>query len=47
LAANQQLVTTISSRSGLFDLINLKALFFLIVLLLGSEWFLRKYWGLI
>lgn len=34
-------------QKTIFDLINIKMLLAILILLLGVEWFLRKYWGLV
>lgn len=43
---NSQLKPIIYGIKGLINLLNLKVLFFIIVLILSTEWLLRKLWGL-
>jgi len=44
---NKQIATQITSHTALFDLINMKLVFAILLILLTLEWFLRKFWGLI
>jgi hypothetical protein len=43
---NKQITVQQHQQTLLTEWINLKTLFFLLVLLLGIEWFFRKYWGI-
>lgn len=43
---NKQITVQQHQQTLLTEWINLKTLFFLLVLLLGVEWFFRKYWGI-
>lgn len=43
---NKQIKVQHYTQSTQSELINLKSVFFFLVLLLGAEWFLRKYWGI-
>lgn len=46
LKSSNKLKTTTYYQEMINQLLNLRLLFFVIVLLLGMEWFLRKYWGI-
>ena len=46
IANNQQITMQHHQQTFLTEWINLKSLFFLLILLLGAEWFFRKYWGI-
>jgi len=46
LADSEQLKPVTYFQSMIYELLNLRWLFFVILLLLSMEWFLRKYWGL-
>jgi len=46
LSDSKQLKTVTYFQSMIHELLNLRWLFFVILLLLSMEWFLRKYWGL-
>jgi len=46
LSNNQQLKIKRYKQTIQSEWINLKLLFFLIIILLGAEWFFRKYWGI-
>lgn len=46
LMANQNIQTKIHSRIEDKPLVSYKWLFFLIIALAGTEWFLRKFWGM-
>lgn len=43
---NNQITTQQYKQSVQTEWINMKTLFFMLLLLLGTEWFLRKYWGI-
>ncbi|HEY3371372.1 MAG TPA: hypothetical protein VGK10_11015 [Prolixibacteraceae bacterium] len=43
---NKQITVQQHQQTLLTEWINLKTLFFLLILLLGVEWFFRKYWGI-
>ena len=43
---NDQITVQQHFQTFLTEWINLKSLFFLLILLLGVEWFFRKYWGI-
>jgi len=43
---NKQITVQQHKQTIQTEWINLKLLFFLLILLLGTEWFLRKYWGI-
>lgn len=43
---NNQITTQQYKQSLQTEWINMKTLFFMLLLLLGTEWFLRKYWGI-
>lgn len=43
---NKQITVQQHQQTMLTEWINLKTLFFLLILLLGLEWFFRKYWGI-
>ena len=43
---NNPLNSTYYFQEMVTELLNLKALFFVLLLLLSMEWFLRKYWGI-
>ena len=43
---NNQITTQQYKQSVQTEWINLKVLFFMLLLLLGAEWFFRKYWGI-
>jgi hypothetical protein len=43
---NNQIATQQYKQSVQTEWINLKVLFLMLLLLLGAEWFLRKYWGI-
>lgn len=43
---NNQITTQQYKQSVQTEWINLKVLFFMLMLLLGAEWFFRKYWGI-
>lgn len=43
---NKQITVQQHKQTIQTEWINLKLLFFLLILLLGAEWFLRKYWGI-
>jgi hypothetical protein len=44
--ANKQITVQYHKQTLQTEWINLKLLFFLLILLLGAEWFCRKYWGI-
>ncbi|HSM49056.1 MAG TPA: hypothetical protein VK872_14650, partial [Draconibacterium sp.] len=46
LQNNNRLKTTTYYQEMINELLNLKWMFFLALLLLSVEWFLRKFWGL-
>lgn len=46
IQANKQIKVQYYRQSIQSELINIKLVFFLLILFLGSEWFLRKYWGI-
>jgi len=46
IKANKQIKVQHYKQSIQSELINIKLFFFLLILLLGAEWFLRKYWGI-
>lgn len=46
IKANKQIKVQHYKQSTQSELINIKSVFFLLILLLGVEWFLRKYWGI-
>lgn len=46
IANNKQITVQQHFQTFLTELINLKLLFFLLIVLLGIEWFYRKYWGI-
>jgi hypothetical protein len=46
IKANKQIKVQHYKQSIQSELINIKLVFFLLILLLGAEWFLRKYWGI-
>ena len=43
---NKQITVQQHRQTFLTEWINLKSLFFLLILLMGIEWFFRKYWGI-
>jgi hypothetical protein len=43
---NKQITVQQHQQTFLTEWINLKTLFFLLIVLLGIEWFFRKYWGI-
>jgi len=43
---NKQITVQQHQQTLLTEWINLKTLFFLLILLLGTEWFFRKFWGI-
>lgn len=43
---NSAIQTTSYFQSTLYELLNLRILFFLFLFLLSTEWFLRKFWGI-
>jgi len=43
---NKQITVQEQKQTLQTEWINLKVLFFLVILLLGAEWFFRKYWGI-
>ncbi|MBN1253169.1 MAG: hypothetical protein JXR51_06555 [Bacteroidales bacterium] len=45
LKTNENIVTISHSTTNLQDLINFKWLFFIIIVFISAEWFLRKYFG--
>jgi hypothetical protein len=46
IKANKQIKVQHYKLSVQSELINVKFVFFLLILFLGAEWFLRKYWGI-
>jgi len=46
IKANKQIKVQYYKQSVQSELINIKTMFFLLILLLAVEWFLRKYWGI-
>ncbi len=46
LKADKQITVQQFRQTNETELINLKTFFFLLVILLGTEWFFRKYWGI-
>jgi hypothetical protein len=46
IKANKQITVQQHQQTLQTEWINLKGLFFLLILLLGAEWFYRKYWGI-
>lgn len=46
IVANKQITVQQHQQTFQTEWINLKAIFLLLILLLGVEWFLRKYWGI-
>jgi hypothetical protein len=46
IANNKQITVQQHHQTFLTEWINLKSLFFLLIVLLGTEWFFRKYWGI-
>lgn len=46
IKANKQITVQQHKQTLQTEWINLKGLFFLLILLLGAEWFYRKYWGI-
>ncbi len=45
ISNNQNIVSIEHTEKNLIDLINLKWIFFLVLLLISAEWFMRKYFG--
>ena len=43
---NKQIMLQVHQQTFLTEWINLKTIFFLLIILLGVEWFFRKYWGI-
>ncbi|MDO9613264.1 MAG: hypothetical protein Q7J86_01905, partial [Bacteroidota bacterium] len=43
---NKRIVVREHQQTFLTEWINLKTMFFLLIILLGVEWFFRKYWGI-
>jgi len=43
---NNQITVQQHQQTLLTEWINLKTLFFLLIIMLGVEWFFRKYWGI-
>jgi ATP-dependent Zn protease len=43
---NKQIAVQQQKQTLQTEWINLKVLFFLIIILLATEWFFRKYWGI-
>lgn len=46
IAANKQITVQQYKQTFQTEWINMKMLFFVLLLLLGAEWFFRKYWGI-
>jgi hypothetical protein len=46
LKNNNNIIPVISIQEMMSEILNLKGLFFVLLVLLSSEWLLRKYWGL-
>lgn len=46
LKKNSNIKTTIDIQKIIYEILNLKGLFFVLIILLSLEWFLRKYWGI-
>jgi hypothetical protein len=46
IKANKQIAVQQHKQTLQTEWINLKSLFFLLIFLLGAEWFYRKYWGI-
>jgi len=46
IKANKQITVQQHKQTLQTEWINLKGLFFLLILLMGAEWFYRKYWGI-
>jgi hypothetical protein len=44
--ANKQITIQQHQQTVQTEWINLKAVFFLLLLLFAAEWFFRKYWGI-
>lgn len=44
--ANKQIIVQTHRQSIKDEWINLKFLFFMLIIVMGTEWFLRKYWGI-
>lgn len=43
---NKQISVQVHQQTSLTEWINLKTMFFLLIILLAVEWFFRKYWGI-
>lgn len=46
IRANKQIIVQTHKQALKDEWINLKFLFFILIILMGTEWFLRKYWGI-
>ena len=46
IRANKQIAVQQHQQTFQTEWINLKSLFILLILLVGVEWFFRKYWGI-
>jgi len=46
ISRNKQITVQQHQQTIQTEWINLKLLFFMLIILLGAEWFLRKYWGI-
>lgn len=46
IRANKQITVQTHKQTLKDEWINLKFLFFILIILMGTEWFLRKYWGI-
>jgi hypothetical protein len=46
IRANKQITVQTHKQALKDEWINLKFLFFILIVLMGTEWFLRKYWGI-
>jgi hypothetical protein len=46
IVANKQITVQQHQQTFQIEWINLKSLFFILIVLFGTEWFFRKYWGI-
>jgi hypothetical protein len=46
LKTGDKIKPVINYQEKIYEILNLKGLFFVLLILLSIEWFLRKFWGL-